>query len=498
MNPNPVWLLNKMEEQFPEKVAIIYKNETLDFMTLNRRANRLAHVLYTIGMKTGNRIGILFPNCPEFVVAYLAVQKAGGVAVPLDVRLVPEEISRVLYAVQASCLITLPSIKPPELGSRPIITIEKELIWIQGKLLGPPDSSLGIDRAPDDEATYLLTSGSTGRPKLAILTLENLRCFPRAMRELFNTTPSDVYGMLLPMSHVSGPVVIQELIEHGTTLVLFGRLDGRNILQTIQEHKVSLMWGVAPIYRLLIQAAKRGEFDTRNLRLLAVMGMETPLSFLEELSQAFPNTAVVQGYGLTETSGPIIGVSPSDAARKLGSVGRPASFMEVRVVDSEGKPLSPGEYGEIIVKGPAVMKGYYRDKRATKDRIKGGWLYTGDIGRFDEEGYFYLSGRKDDMIITGGLNVFPGEVEEVIGKHPQVKEVAVVGIPDPRRGEIIEAVIVPRSNNISKKEILAFCKNRLADYKCPRSIRFVTELPRTTTGKISRNALRFEKGSPNG
>ncbi|OQC72358.1 MAG: Long-chain-fatty-acid--CoA ligase [Deltaproteobacteria bacterium ADurb.Bin002] len=219
------------------------------------------------------------------------------------------------------------------------------------------------------------------------------------------------------------------------------------------------------------------------------MGMETPVDFMREMSQAFPHTAVVQGYGLTETSGVVIGTPPRDAVRKMQSIGRPVHFMDVRIVDAKGNPLPPKRHGEIVVKGAAVMKGYYRNEAATKERIKDGWLHTGDVGCLDEEGYLYLLGRTDDMIITGGLNVFPGEVEDVIRRHPKVKDVAVVGLPDPGRGTIVKAVIVP-SSEITKEEILKFCRLNLSPFKCPRMVEFRDDLPKTSTGKISRGALR--------
>lgn len=493
MNLNPGWLSNEKAEKFPHKTAVIYKGENLDFLTLNRRANRLAHVLSDLGVREGDKAGILFPNSPEFVVSYLAILKIGGVVVPFDTRVAPEEIHRMLDFVQASCLITLPSVIPCELEDKAVVHVEGETIKIQDRILDPPDSSMGLECDPDKEAVCLSTSGSTGMQKLAVLTLGNLSCFPVVMREIFAATPSAIYGMTLPMSHVSGPIIVQEVFETGTTLALINSLDGKHILQSIEKYGISLIWSVAPIYRLLANAAKKGGFDARSLKTLAVMGMETPLTLLKELSHVFPDTAIVQGYGLTETAGPIIGTLPKDAQRKLGSIGRPASFMEVKVVDDEGGDLPVGQAGEIIVKGPAVMKGYYNDPEATEKRIKNGWLYTGDIARFDEDGYLYMAGRKDDMIITGGLNVFPAEIEDVLSRHPEVKEAAVVGIPDEKRGQIVEAIIVPASDNVSKKEILEFCRENLAGYKCPRSIRFVSELPKTSTGKIPRSSLRTKK-----
>ena len=487
---DPGRLLNERVEEHPHKVALVAKNERVDFLTLSRRVNRLAHVLCEAGIKRNDKVGILLPNAPEFVVAYLAVQRVGGVAMPLDMKFLQRDCDEMLDFADSPLLITSPSAEVSASVRRPVVTVEKEQVRFKGEILDPPDSDLGLERSPEDEAACLYTSGSTGQPKLAVLTFENLSCFPRVLRDIYATPPGEVCGMLLPMSHVSGPIAIQELVENGTTLVIFDLMtERRGILRSLQENKVSLVWGVMPIYQLLIHEAKLREFDTRGLRLLAVMGMETPVSFLRELSKVFPHTAVVQGYGLTETTGAVIGTPPAEFRRKMESIGRPASFMEVRVVDPEGRPLPPKQYGDIVMRGPAVMKGYYRDEAATRERIRDGWLYTGDLGYLDEEGYLYLLGRTDDMIITGGLNVFPGEVEDVIRRHPKVKDVAVVGIPDPRRGAIVKAFVVP-SSETTKEEILKHCRANLPGFKCPRIIELREELPMTSSGKISRSALR--------
>jgi len=487
---NPGQLITERAKEHPKKVALIAKNERVDYETLNRWANRLAHVLSQEGVKRGDKVGILLPNSPEFIVAYLAVQKVGGVTVPLDMKLPHQDVDTLLAFSEANILITLPAMEGLVMTDRCVITLEKDWIRRRGELLDPPATEIGVEREKDDEATYLYTSGSTGRPKLAVLTLENVHCFPQVMHEIYGLTPDEIFGMVLPMSHVSGPIIAQELAEHGSTLAIFDLMtERRTIIQSLVDHKVTLLWGVVPIYQLLVHEAKMKPCDMKDLRIIAVMGMETSVEFMRELARTFPHTTVVQGYGLTETAGVVIGTPPADALRKMKSIGRPASFMEVRVVDLMGRPLPPYEQGEIVMRGPANMKGYYRDEAATAERIKDGWLHTGDVGYVDDDGYLYLLGRTDDMIITGGLNVFPAEVEDVIRKHPQVKEVAVVGVPDTRRGEIVKAVIVP-AGEVTKEAIAKLCREHLPIFKCPRAIEFREELPKTSTGKIARSALR--------
>ena len=489
MSVNPGYLLNEIAKQLPDKKAVVFKNEEITFLTLNRRSNRLAHVLSGIGIKSDDKVGMLLTNSPEFVVAYLAISKVGGIAIPLDMSLKYEDIEKILDYTEASILLCGPGADKGLSRKRPACQIEGESISLKGEVLEPPESDIGVERPLEAIATYLYTSGSTAERKLVMLTLGNLHCFPKVMREIYGTTSDEVYGMLLPMSHVSGPIAIQEMVEHGTELVIFDQLWGRSILRSIEKNKVTFIWGVRPIYRLIIQGADFWKFNTESLRLLAVMGMETSLGFMQELSKTFPHIAIVQGYGLTETSGVVIGTPPEDAYRKMNSIGRPASFVNVKIVDPQGRDVPRGQWGEVIIRGPAIMKGYYKDPVATEEKIKEGWLYTGDIGYFDEEGYLYYTGRKDDMIITSGYNVFPNEVESLIQRHPNVREVAVIGMPDPIRGEIIKAVVVP-SSEISGEEILKFCRGNLPGYKCPRMIEFRKDLPKTSTGKIARSLLR--------
>lgn len=484
---NPGSLLNISAREFPHRAAIVFREEVVDFCTLNSRANRLAHALSDIAVGYGDKVGILIPNSPEFVVAYLAIQKVGGVAVPFDIRLKEEDVDELLDFTEATAIVTTTGIKVSQ--KRPSLTIKGDTITSRCKVVDPSEQDMGVDLPSDAEAAYLYTSGSTGRQKVVVLTLENINQFPGIMKDLFGTGDDDVYGMLLPMSHVSGPIAIHELIRHGTKLVIFDQLRGRNILQSIESNGVTVTWGVPPIFKILVRAAKRGNFNTSKLRIMVLMGMEVPLSLMQELTETFPSTAVVQGYGLTETAGVIAGTPPKVAINHLGSIGRPASCVEIKIVDDKGSALPHGEYGEIAIRGPVVMKGYYKNSGATQQRIHDGWLLSGDIGYFDEDGYLYHMGRNDDMIISGGLNIFPAEVEDVIRRLPGVSDVAVVGVTDPERGQVIKALIV-RSSEISEEDILRWCRESLPSYKCPRIVQFCSELPRTTTGKISRSAIR--------
>jgi long-chain acyl-CoA synthetase len=486
---NPGRKLSQIAKQYPQKIGIVYRDEALDYATMNRRANRLAHALLDLGISQGDKIGLLIPNSPEFVIAYLGILKTGAIAVPFDHRLKREEIEKHLEFTEARLLISCPAIEFLTDSGLQVLLLEKDSIIFNQRSLEPSESDVGVDLPSEMEATYLQTSGSSGIPKMTILTLDNLESFVRTMKEAFEVDPAEVYGMLLPMSHISGPITIHTFIGTAAELVIIDALHARAILQSMERNGVTFAWTVPPIARLLIPEALTQKFDTRNLRVLAVLGMEVPLRLMEELTRAFPSTAVIQGYGMTETTGMVTATLPKDAKRKMNSIGRPSSFIDIKITSAEGNPLPSGEYGEITVKGPSVMKGYYKNQEATGKCLKNGWFYTGDIGYFDEEGYFYYLGRKDDMIISGGINVFPAEVEDVIRSHPAVKDVAVVGVPDEKRGEIIQAVIVT-DGVVSEKEILEFCREKLPIFKCPQKILFNTELPMTRTGKIARSQAK--------
>jgi len=485
---NPGMLLNEKAKQTPNKTALVFQGEEIDFATLNRRANRLAHALSDFGTGMGDKVGLLMPNSIEFVVAYLAVLKLGGVTVPFDIRMSKEIIQRLLDFTETSIIISSSAVKGFAANKLPILILDGDIISSGEKIIEPPSTDIGMDLPPQSEVTYLYTSGSTGDHKVVVLTLENVNCFPKIVHDLFELS-DEVFGILLPMSHVTGPVAIHELVENGTKLVIFSQMRGKSILQEIEKYSVSLTWGVPPICGLLLPEARKGRFKTDSVRTMTLMGMEIPLSLMEELTRVFPSAAVVQGYGLTETTGLIMATPAKDAIRKMKSVGLPASTVEIKVVDDNGMALPAGKEGEIIIKGPMVMKGYYKNRDATEKCLKDGWLHGGDMGYLDDEGFLYCLGRKDDMIISSGSNVFPAEVEDVIRKHPGVKDVAVIGVPDEKRGEVIKAVIVS-SSKIPREEISGLCRKSLPRYKCPRIIEFRSELPQTGTSKIARSALR--------
>jgi long-chain acyl-CoA synthetase len=341
----------------------------------------------------------------------------------------------------------------------------------------------------DDDALILYTSGTTGEPKGVVLSYRNLAQYPRVMGEMGITDAATIRGCILPMSHIVGPVVCNEVADKGFTLVIFDQINPVTLLEGIQKHRVTVFESVPIVFQLLLGVRDLANYDTSSVKIAAMMGTSIPLPLLRAFQSAQPHIKVIQGYGLTETSPMITLVEPERAETKMGSIGRAVPGVEVKIVDENNKEMPMGEPGEIITRGPHVMKGYFRKPEATAARIRDGWLYTGDVGKLEADGYYYHLGRRDDMIITGGLNVYPAEVENLIYTYPGVQETIVFAIPDAKRGHVIGAAFVPRPGaNIVERELLTFLRSNLANFKVPQKIVVRDALPRTSSGKLIREA----------
>ena len=493
-------VLSETAKRIPQKTAVIFKDEEITFSQLDLRATRLANKLRSYNVGSGDHVAIILPNSSQWVVSYFAVMKLGAVAVPLDFRLKGDEIVPILSDAAIKGVIT--SDLYPELAifsqveniSSVIITGEKgaDSFSRYEDVVGDESlsSAVEVDISEEAEALYLYTSGTTGKPKGVVLTFSNLDLFPEGMHEVLGTREEDILGCLLPMSHISGPIMCNEFVLRGSTLFIFDQLRPDKILSAVEKHKVTYFHSVPPIFEAILHVPNKERFDVRSLQYVAMMGTSVPIDLLNVFKKSFPTVTVIQGYGLTETS-PFITLLPLEYAEtKIGSIGRAVPRAEVMLIDDAGEEVPGSEIGELIVRGPMLMKCYHNNPEATRERIKNGWLYTGDLCRKDEDGFYYHVGRKDDMIIVGGLNVYPAEVEQVVRSHPLVQEVGVVGVPDKDRGEIIKAaVVVTPGAQLTKKEIMSYCKERLANFKIPKVLEFWDELPRSSTGKIARRLL---------
>jgi long-chain acyl-CoA synthetase len=489
-------VLEKTAHRQPHKTAIITKDEELTFAALNQRVQGLAAHLQQAGIRQGDRVGVLLPNCAAIPLSYFATQKIGAVTVILDARLKGKELQGVLKDAAVKLLIVHQQLRAEadeafkELGRLPrwVVNGEGDKNFEKRFSVALAPATLPQLRA-DDDALILYTSGTTGEPKGVVLSYRNLAQYPGVMGEMGITDASTIRGCILPMSHIVGPIVCNEVADKGFTLVIFDQLNPVTLLEGIQQHRVTVFESVPIVFQLLLGVRDLANYDTGSVKIAAMMGTSIPLPLLRAFHAAQPHIKVIQGYGLTETSPMITLVEPERAETKMGSIGRAVPGVEVKIVDEAGKEVAIGEPGEIITRGPHVMKGYFRKPEATAARIRDGWLYTGDVGKVEADGYYYHLGRRDDMIITGGLNVYPAEVENLIYTYPGVQETIVFAIPDPKRGHVIGAALVARLGaNIVERELLTFLRDNLANFKVPQKIVVRDSLPRTSSGKLIREA----------
>lgn len=485
-----VWQeLEKRAWSHAHSTALIQNDEQVSFQTWLARAQGARAQLQRLGIRRGDSVALLLPNGIEFAYLYCAILGEGAIATPIDHRMGLPELRHILARTRSRLLFTTPG--HPHLEA--LRSIQDTVLVARGDpaLFAPPASPPAMLPAQEEAmALYLHTSGTTSQPKIVELTMAHLDEFPRAMRHAALLGDNDIWGMVLPMSHISGPIVINAVLSHGGAMVIFDQLAPQNILGAIQRHRITLIHGVPPIFQMLLKGNPTA-YDTSSLRLLAMMGTSVPMPVMRAVQAAFPHVSLLQGYGLTETS-PLLSLTPFDEAQgHMDSIGKAVVGAELAIMDAEGRLLDAGEEGEIVGRGPMIMKGYLDDPAATQARWRHGWFCTGDAGRCDQDGFFYHLGRLDDMIVTGqGLNVFPSEVEACLLEHPDVLEAAVVGRHDRDRGEELHAFVALHTGAVvSATELRAHCTQHLASYKVPRRVHIMPELPKNATGKVVKNAL---------
>jgi acyl-CoA synthetase (AMP-forming)/AMP-acid ligase II/ABC-type proline/glycine betaine transport system permease subunit len=496
--------LERQAIERPNKIAILFKEERITFSDLNTMSNRLANRFLNLGIKKGDRVVLLFQNCPEFCVAYFAILKIGAIAVILDFRLSPAEMEPIFQEAEVSAIVTSVRQKVfidrvrkvvPSLQHIVVTGAEGEDIrdWHSYEEIIEKESSenISIPLQEEDESLYLYTSGTTGRSKGVVLTNDHLGYFPESIRNALPVSEKEIWGLVLPISHISGPVVMNLMVETGLSVSIVDEMKPKKILDAIQNHRVTVFHAVPPIFQLILNIPHWERYDCTSLKMAAMMGTVVPESLMKEVGERYPHLHPLQGYGATETSPLLTLTHLKDAPRKMASAGKVVPRAELKIIDQEGKEVEVGRMGEIIARGPQIMKGYFKDPRTTAKKIKDGWYHSGDLGRLDEEGYLYVIGRVDEMVVTGGLNVYPSEVETVLLNHLKVQEAAVVGIPDSRRGQILRAnVVLKHGETATRREILSFCKERLASFKMPRQLEFKDSLPKSRTGKIVKRQLK--------
>ena len=503
-------MLEKSIEKYEKKYAILFKGEKITYRELGNRVVRLASGLMEKGARKRDRIGILLGNCPEFIVGYFAILKMGGIVVPLNNFLKGEELRHTLNDAGVSTLITSKGFMKTIGPLRPRLE-ELERIIISNKssisgtlsleeLVISEVSVIFPEVAATETAVIIYTSGTTGYPKGACLSHNNLISNITSSSEAAGLRPKDNFLLVLPMFHsFTITVCILVPLYLGAKITIVESLKAfKEVIKEIIRKRPTIFVAIPAIYNILTQISLPKILTLRPLRFLnpirlAVSGAAAlPVEVLKKFQKGL-GIPLIEGYGLSEAS-PVVSLNPVKGVRKPGSVGLPLPGVEVDVVDDQGRSLKRGKAGELVIKGPNVMRGYYNLLRATEETLKKGWLHTGDMAKIDDEGYIYIVDRKKDMINVHGLNVYPREVEEVLYSHLAIAEAAVIGVEDRTKGEVPKAFLVLKEGRkLSKNEIIKYCQERLASYKVPHKIEFRKELPKTSTGKILKRALKEEE-----
>ncbi|HLC20902.1 MAG TPA: long-chain fatty acid--CoA ligase [Candidatus Methylomirabilis sp.] len=517
----------------PDRDAIIFYGGRLTYRELDEGADRFAAALAGRGLAKGDRVSLFLPNCPQMVIAYYGTLRAGGVVVSTSPLYSAKELEHQLNDSGSQTIVVLSKLYPlakevaPRTGLKRVIitnikehfppllralfTVFKERkeghrIWVERSpgtelfaemLASAAAKPPTVEVRPDDPALLQYTGGTTGVAKGAVLTHRNLvaNTLQTGAWLVKEHGGTEVFLGAVPFFHVYGMTVVMNLcISLGQTMVLLPQFRLKQVLKAIAKYRPTIFPGVPTMYVAINNYPKAAKYDLHSIK--ACLSGAAPLPVeVQTKFEALTGARLVEGYGLTEAS-PVTHANPLYGARKIGKIGLPLPDTDARIVDLETgqRTLPPGEIGEVVVKGPQVMSGYWNRPDETAIALKDGWLYTGDIGYMDEQGYFSIVDRKKEMIIVGGFNVYPREVEEPLYEHPKVREVVAVGLPDPYMGETVKVYIVLKEGQCAaEQEIIDFCKGRIAKYKVPTQVEFRKELPKTLVGKVLRRALRDEE-----
>jgi long-chain acyl-CoA synthetase len=478
----------------PDSPATRLGDSVSTYRELDDSSARMAGLLALHGLDPGNRVGVMLPNVPEFAVAYYGILRAGGVVVPMNVLLKQREVAFYLGDAAAGLIFAWHAMADEaiagagQVGAECLVVEPSEF----AELLADADPTGEIaDRVADDTAVILYTSGTTGKPKGAELTHANLSVNADVSRLLFSLAPEDVVLGALPLFHAFGQTCgLNTAVAAGASLALIPRFDASHALEVIERYGVTVFEGVPTMYAALMHHPERDRFDVSTLRMCVSGGAALAVELLREFERTF-GCVILEGYGLSETS-PVACFNHPDRERMPGSIGRPVEGVEMKLVDLHRRDSAPGEVGEIAIRGHNVMKGYWNRPDATAEAIDAdGWFYSGDMARLDAEGRYFIVDRKKELIIRGGYNVYPREIEEVLYEHPAVREAAVIGVPHADLGEEVGAAVALRAGmQATESEIREFVKTNVAAYKYPRRVWFVDELPKGPTGKVLKREIQ--------
>jgi long-chain acyl-CoA synthetase len=490
--------LERSARLFPGGPALEFEGAAITYAQLEAEVSRAAHGLGSLGVEAGDRVGLFLPNLPAFAVAYLAAQKLGAVAVSINALLKTEELRHVLSDSGAAVVFTTAALLPGLAPLRGELPALREIVVCEGDAPGErtladlcraqPDAFRAREMERDDPAAILYTSGTTGRQKGAVLSHGNVVSNYHATRHCVGSRPGDRHALFLPLFHCfAQDFILNAALGSGGTVLLHRRFDPDTTPALLRRQGMTHLYAVPTVYIYLLNAGLRPK-DLPDVRYCFSAAATMPVEVARRWRETF-GLAVHEGYGLTETS-PFAAYN-HEFAHRPGSIGTPIENVEMRVVAPDDRPVPDGEWGEICIRGPNVMLGYFNRPAETAAALRGGWFHTGDVGYRDDDGFFYLVDRVKDMINCAGFKVWPREVEEVLYAHPAVKECAVVGLADEVRGETVAAFVVLQSGALAgADEVEAFCRERMAAYKVPRRIEFVDAVPKSPTGKILKRVLR--------
>ncbi|MCT7952595.1 long-chain-fatty-acid--CoA ligase [Ancylothrix sp. C2] len=482
---------------FPDKIALVFEDKSYTYKQLDRLTNRVANGLRDLGIHRGDRVALFLPNIPEFVISYLAILKIGGIAVSVNVTLKSAEVSYILNDCAAKAIVTT-ELQSEEIQKADLPELQHILI-AEGKahkgislsqlMENASEEARSVEMDSHAPACILYTSGTTGFPKGATLSHGNIVSNIYSADRCYQISQNDRLLLFLPLFHCFGQnAILNSGLNACATIILHRRFDLEEILQIIADRKVTMFFGVPTVFIKMLNT-DTSSYDITSVRYYFSAAAPMPIEVAQNWQDKY-GFVIYEGYGLTETS-PFASYN-HDLKYKLGSIGTPIENVEMKIVDSKGHQVSPGELGEIVIKGSNVMLGYWNRPFETQEAIKNGWFYTGDIGRMDEEGFFYIVDRVKDMINVFGLKVYPTEVENVIYQHPAIAEVAVYGVLDAGFEIVTANVILKDGYQITEGQIIEFCSQRMAAYKVPHHVKFVDSIPKNPTGKVLKKILRSE------
>ena len=519
-------MLRNASSHNPNVTAIVFRDITISYAQLNEYTERFAAGLVETGVKKDDCVALYLPNTPQFVISYYGALKLGAIVTACSPLYKERELLYQLIDSQAKTIVCLTSnyqtVKnvlkdsmlrnviladdqdfktisqdSSEAKNTPIDVGSDGCLTFRSLLEKPVSAPVHVQRDPSHDIALLqYTGGTTGTPKGAMITHQNLVVNAIQFATWLRFRHDDIHLTALPLFHIYGMTTSMNApIYAASTMILVPRFEPTQLLETIDRYKPTVFCGVPTMYTALVNHPETQRHNLRSIRVCISGAAPLPGEIQRKFEQV-TGGRLVEGYGLTETS-PVTHVNPLDDPKKnrIGSIGIPIFDTEAKIVDLEtgGKELTLGEVGELVIRGPQVMLGYWKKPDETENSVKNGWVYTGDIAKMDEYGYFYIIDRKKDMINVSGLKVYPREVEEILYEHPKVKEACVVGVPDPYRGERVKAFVVLKDTapeNAASDELINFCKQRIADYKAPSEIEFVSQMPKTAAGKIMRRAFR--------